>query len=719
MLTGRTFTEEEAQADARVAVVSEGFWQQVLGGAPPGEGLEVVVNGTSWTVVGVMRAREGFPAGVEIWLPTPYRPEAGAMRNNINYRAVARLADGATLEQAWSELDAIAAGIRERDPEGIYSWGVDVLPLRDAVVGSARGYLELLVLAVGLLLLAASANLAGPSLARVRRRRQETAIHLALGSGRGRMVRRVVVEHLLLAALGGGAGIALAWIMTGALVRLTAVAIPRVQEVGFDGRIAALGIAASLAAGLLAGAIPALRTGWGRQDVSDALAASHNRVSGGRRLPGAIMVGTEVALAVALVVAGGLLLRSFRALVSRNLGFEPGGVVMADLSLVDRKYREPERQLEFWDAIAHQVAGVAGVRSVALASAVPTAEGGSGFIDLPGREGDNIGAGYRAVSRGFFDALGIPILRGRAFDASDGPGTERVAVVSRAMADRYWPEQDPVGQRVAARSMESWGFNGHAPWITVVGVAGDVRQDGFESDPRPDMYVLYSQVPFRTSAMTLVVKERPGARVDAAAIENAIRGVDRAVPVEVTTLSQRVTGLIQERRLVLAGLGLFAGAALALVCLGIYGLMAFVAGERTREMAVRLALGARGHDVTGLMLADAVKIAAVGGAAGLLGAWALTRLLADMLVDVEPLDPVSYGAALGLLTVVVLVAALQPSLRVARQDPAASLRAEGWLPVTEAVTGRTGGRRGVMGRLRRSVGPPLKFLDRRQINRGP
>lgn len=675
LLAGRAFTEEEAQADAPVAVVGEGFWRRILGARPPPLAGLLDVNGRAVQIVGVVRHGEAFPAGTEIWIPFPYRAEGGALRNNINYEAVARLRSDATLEQARAELGAIAARIRASDPEALYSWGVGVRPLRDVVVGDARPYLVLLTVAVGLLLLAACANLAGLSLARARRRVRESAVHLALGAGRARLVRRTVTEHVLLATVGGGVGVVLAWLGTEALMSRVASVVPRADEVAFDLRVALLGGAAALGAGLLAGLLPALR--GSRGDLSTVLSGARGGITGGRGLPGAAMVGAEIALAVTLLVTGALLIRSFQGLVSRDLGFEPTGVVTAGIALVGPGYADHERRLRFWTSLTERVGGLPGIEEVAVSNAIPTSDGGRGFIDLPGREGDDIGAGYRVVSDRYFDALGVPLVAGRPFDASDGPGTERVTIVSRSMVERFWPGGDPLGQRVRARSMEAFMTGGGAPWLTVVGVVGDMRQYGWESQPEAEMYVLHRQVPYFTRGMTLVARGRPGVTGWEAAVRGAVRELDPSLAVEVASLDARLARLTEERRLVLAGLGLFGGAALLLVCLGIYGLMSFAAGERAPEMAVRVALGAPRGGIVGLMLGSALRVLLVGAAVGLVAAWGFTRLLGGLLVEVGAADPFSYAAALAVLATVALAAALAPSLRAARRDPLDALRDEG------------------------------------------
>ena len=672
---GRGFTEEEAQEDASLAVVSEGFWRRVLGGVTPLERIHLEVTGRTRQVVGVVPDAERFPQDVDIWLPRPYAPGSGGMRNNINHQAVARLRDGTTLEQARVELSGIARGIRENDPEALYSWGVGVKPLRDVVVGEARTYLVALAAAVGFVLLVACANLAGLSVARARRGAQESAVHLALGAGRGRLVRRAVTEHVILALAGGGAGVLLAWSTTTLLMSRVSAVVPRAQEVGFDARVAAFGVVAALAAGLLAGLLPALA--GSRGEPAAALSGVRGAVSGGRGLPGAVMVGTEIALAVALLVAGGLLVRSFQAVVSQDLGYDAESVLTADVTLTSGPYAESmDARTAYWERVLEQVGALPGVREVGVGNWIPTSDGGTGFIEVEGSDRQEIGAGYRVVSDRYFDALDIPLLSGRRFGPVDAGGTERVVLVNERMVDLYWPDVDPLGQRVRATSMEAWMHGGTAPWLRVVGVVGDVRHYGFESDPSAEMYVLHRQIPSWTGSMTLVADVQSPTPEMAAGLRETIRNVDPSLAVELGSMEARVARLTAERRMVLAGIGTFGAAALLLVCLGVYGLMTFAAGERTREMAVRTALGAERGRLVRLMLGGALRVVAAGVAAGLLAAYGFSRLLTSLLVEVRGVDPLTYGAAALLLTAVALLAALAPSLRAARKDPLEGLRSE-------------------------------------------
>lgn len=670
MATGRPLREEDGQSGRGTVVVSERFWHNVLGSAEL-DGRTLEVDGRRWQVVGAVAQTHALPADADVWIPRSWRPGTGGMRNNINWQAVARLAPGVSMSEARRELDGVAAGIRERDPEGIYSWGVGVEPLKELVAGGARGVLRILMGSVLFVLLAACANLAGLGLARGRRRAREMATRLALGARRGQLLRQLLVEQILLALVGGALGLALAWSGTGLLLRGFAEVVPPGTQLGLDARVAAFGVGAALLAGLLTGLAPAVRTS--RLPASGA----RGSIRGGRGLPGAIMVGAEVALAVTLLVGGGLLLRSFLATASRDLGFDPARVVTVDVALSAPEYGDPARSLAYWEDLAERQRSIPGVAAVALASAVPTSSAGVSFIEVEGDDDPNPGAGYRAVDDAYFDVLGIPLRAGRTFDVRDAAGTERVGVVNESFARAFWPEGGAVGKRFKAPSMEAWYSGGQASWIRIVGVVGDVRQHGFESDVRPDVFVLYRQMPAYTRFMSSVVKLRPGAPSGTSeALRRAARDTDPGLAARVRMLSDRVGELLATRRLTLIVVGAFAVAGTLLVCLGVYGLIAFAVQERTREIAVRAALGLDRSGILTLMLGSALRVALAGVAIGVLAALTFSRTMRSLVVDIGTTDPPTYVAAAALLIVIALVAALLPALRATRLDPIEALRAE-------------------------------------------
>ncbi len=666
-------TETVSQEGGSIVVVSEGFWRRVLGADPDAVGRTVVIDGTTRQVVAVIRAGYEHPEGTDVWIPRPYGPQTGGMRNNINFQSLARLAPGVARERAAADLSAVAAGIRARDPQGIYSWGVVVQPLHETIVGDADGYLVMLMGAVSLVLLVACANLAALGFAHGSERAGEVAVRLSLGATRGRIVRQLLTEDLVLAGLGGLLGIALVWVGTDAAFGAIREIVPRIGTFGFDGGILAAGIIVSLIAGTVAGLPPAL--GAARRDGAGLVAATRP-ARRGRALPGALLVGGEVALTVLLLTGSGLLLMSLRAVTSRDLGFDPGGVLTADVTLVSPEYSEGnERVLAYWEAVTDALRATPDAGRVGLSNAIPTGIGGVSFIELPDRADPGAGASYRLVSEDYFEALRVPLLRGRPIGADDRLGREPVAVINQAMADELWPSANPIGQRVRAPSMEAYWFDDGAPWRTIVGVVGNIRQGGFETESRAEMYVPYRQMPWMARAMTAVVKVESGAaRTRTEAIRATIRDVDPSLAVDVTTLEDRIGARLGERRLIAGLLGAFAFAALALAALGLYGVLSFAVERRTREVAIRSALGAsRGHLIR-LVVNGALRVVLFGTLVGLVLALGARGVLDSLLLDVSPLDPVAYlGAGVCLLAVAV-AAALIPARRAARLDPMEALR---------------------------------------------
>lgn len=674
MSMGRALREDDGQTSAPVTVVSSAFWRGRLGADPDVVGRTLELNGRPVEVVGVVAPGFGLPDDAELWLPFPWQPESGAMRNNINYVAVGRLAAGVSRERAREELSAIADGIREREPAGIYSWGVGAESLHRFVVGDVTPYLRLLMAAVLFVLLAACANLAGLGVARSRRRRQDMAVRLALGAGKGQLIRQILVEHVVLALLGGGLGVGLAWWVTGAVGRTASGLLPRAGEITFDGRIAAFGLVASLVAGILGGLLPAVRASAAGQG---GLPGARGSVKGGRGLPGAVMVAVETSLAVALLVSGGLLLRSFLELTARDLGYDPTRVVTLDIDLTAKEYQDLGQRIVYWQSLMERERAIPGVQDVAVSDGIPTSDGRTSFIEIGGSDVPNPGAAYRAVSDDYFAVLGIPVRAGRTFGKADDAGTERVGVVNEAFARAFWPGQSAVGKHFRAPSMEAYFRGGTAPWIRVVGVVGDVREHSFESEPRPGVFVLYRQMPEYARSMTAAVKLRAGvsARV-LQALRRSAHDLDPELAIEMRSLEARVHASLSERRLTLLLIGLFAAATVLLVSLGVYGLISFAVAERTREIAVRAALGLDRTGILSLMLGSAVRVALLGIVGGLLGAFVLDHLLVSMLVGVSVVDQASYASASLLLVAVTLAAALLPAMRASRLDPVEALRRE-------------------------------------------
>ena len=667
---GRAFTDEEVHDGRTLAVVSEALWRGQLG-ARRDLPVAAMIDGFPYEVIGVVPDGQGYPSDAALWVGYEATPNTDpASHTWINFNAIARLAPGATAAAATAELSAVARGIRAANPQAIYAFGVSVVPLRDLLVRDARQYLYLLAGAVGFLLLIACANLAGLGFARAASRTDEMGVRAALGAGRGRLIRQLLTESVALALVGGACGVLLAWWATRLLALHAAGTIPRVTEVTLDVRVLAFAAGVSVLAGVAAGVLPALR--------ATALSARSGRgsVRGGRRLPGGALVALEAAVALVLLTGGTLLTRSFRTVLARDLGYQTEGVITAGLGLPMLRYTDDDARLRFWDELRDRLARTPGVAAVGFANRVPGGLDGRGFIELEGRPRDltdQIGAGYRVVSDDYFDVLGIPVIAGRAFDETDRAHTERVVIVNQAMARTYWPGESPLGKRVRAVSME---YLERAPWLTVVGVVGDIRHGGHEDVPEAEMYTLYRQVPSWSPVMTVVARAQTGlsAGVLANRVRDAVVEQDPDLAPAIDVLDERLGGLMAERRFVMSVLSSFALLALVLAAVGLYGLLSFAVAQRTREIGLRAALGARRAGILRLMLGSALRVVGVGVAAGVIAAFWLTRTMRALLVDIEPHDPLSFLAAATVLVLVTIAAAALPAWRAARVDPLRALR---------------------------------------------
>ncbi|MGD8328800.1 MAG: ADOP family duplicated permease [Acidobacteriota bacterium] len=670
MLAGRPFTAEEARDREAVAVVSEGFWRRVLG-ADPELPRTLSISGRATRIIGVVRAGFEHPEGIQVWQPASYEYRVGGARNNINWQVVARLAPaGVTIEAARADLSRIADDIRSSDPAGIYSYGVGVYSLKEEVTGDAGDTLYTAMGCVLAVLLVSCANLAGLEFARRSARTHETAVRVALGASRWRVVQQGVLEQVTLALIGGALGTVLAWWGTAALLARYDLPVPRAASVVVDTRVLAFALLTSLLSGVVASLLPSLSAA--RTMPGSAIASARGTVRGGRNLPGALLVGVEVGVAVVLLVAGGLLARNFVALVGRDLGFDPDNVITADVALTAPRYREgPDARLQYWSAALETLRGTPGVIDVAGANPAPTGAGGRGFVAIEARPEVEAGADYRVVTQGYFELLHIPLLAGRAFDASDGAGSERVTIINRAMADTYWPGANPVGEGVRATSQEAMLGT---PSLLIIGVAENVRQYGFADDPAAAMYVLHAQVPTHTGSMTLLARTAAAPDALVGTVRQQLRALDGDLAVDVRTLDARLGGRIASERLLTTTLIVFAVLGLTLAGIGIYGLLSFGVGQRTREIAVRMAIGARAGDVVVMVLRNALLVVAAGLVAGLTLAYAFSYLLAALLLDVPARDPITYFGVAATVLIAAVLAALAPALRAARRSPLDALR---------------------------------------------
>ncbi len=686
-LLGRTFLpEEDRPGHDQVVLLSHGLWQRRFGGDPDVAGRILRVDGRPCAIVGVMPAGFRFPSrDTELWRPEAFPPELLSENNRGSHflDVVARLRPGVSLSAARAEMAEIARRMGEEHGDSYRSgFGARLFRLRERLVGDVRPGLILLLGAVGFVLLIACANVANVQLARAAAREKELSIRLALGAGRARLVRQMLAECVVLSAIGGVLGLLLALWGMELLVALRPAAIPRVDEVTLDLRVAAFTLCATLLAGLVSGLAPALHSAG--TDVNDALKAGGRGGDGVRlrRLRGAL-VAVELGLALVLLLGAGLLMRSFLELSGSELGFHADNVLTARLSLPASRYASFERQISAFQEMLLRIAAGPGVRSVGAINALPlSGSGGDRSLLVEGRAAapgePRPDEQLRFVGPGYFGALGIPLLRGRDFSAQDRDGAERVLVVNQAMAERYWPGEDALGKRLAYAGMG----DAEPKWCRIVGVVGNVRHTGLADEGRPEVYVPYSQPLFGAEGASLpplylVVRTEADARGLASIVRAAILSVDPEQPISnVRTMEQRIEESLGERRFSLLLLGFFAAVALGLAVVGVYGVVSYSIAQRTREIGIRMALGARRADVLGLLLRQGLRLALAGVALGLAAAVPLTRLVSGMLYRVSPFDPVSFTAVPLLLVAVAAAAIVVPACRASRVDPMVALRYE-------------------------------------------
>ena len=674
---GRTFAPEEQVVGGPAAVlVSEAFWRDRLGS--PGDLSAVTLDlfGGPATVIGVMPRGFDFPRGTDVWYPLDIRDPADlGSRTAHNFRGVARLAPGTSIEQARQELSSITR--RARDVEGemdmaAASVAMSVNDLREDRVGESRRALLILLGASAFVLLVACTNLASALLARAARRRHELAIRASLGAHRLRLIRQLLTESVMLAGLGAIVGLALAAALVRVIKAVGPDAVPRLQEVQLDGWVLTFTILLSFATALTFGTSPALHATTA-QPVAALREGGRGTDTVGQRRAWSVLVGSEVALALLLLIGSGLLIRSFYQLTRVDPGFEIEQQLAVQISLPAAKYDEGDSRAQYYDQLLERVRALPGVERAAITMSVPLVDfDPNGLFDIEGGEIGDGDAAYRVVSPDFFETMGTPILRGRGFTENDRAGAEDVIVINDRLARDHFAGEDPIGKRMRTGGMDSRGYD----FARIVGVVADVRTRGLDSPPVPGYYLAYPQRTDRLLNTTLLVRTSGRVAALTVPVRDAIRRIDPDVAMDIGTLSAGVGESLADRRFMLLVLAIFAGIALLLSGVGIYGVVAFAVAQRTREIGIRMALGAASPSVLWTVSRATLISVVTGVALGLAGAAWLSRLLATLLFEVEPLDPITFGAVALLLLTVAWLAVLVPARRAVRLSPMTALRTD-------------------------------------------
>ena len=696
---GRTFVREESKpGGAPVAVISYEFWRQVLGGKTDLTGTTLKISDKGFTVVGVMPPGFGFPYNAQVWIPRETSlPEIS--RSAHNWHVVARVLPAVKIEQARAEVSTIGKQLKQEHGKEMDTVDFTLSPLQEDMVGHVRGALMMILVAVGFLLLVAGANVANLLLAQVTARQREFAVRSALGATRMHLARQFITENLMLTLAAGALGILLSFWGVGLLTGLNRQSLPRANEIGVDVRAIAFTLGLCLLVAVVLGLVPLLR--FSSRDLEGSLRETGRGQSGqaGQRLR-SLLVVAQMALTLILLVAAGLVGKSFYRLLRIDPGFRTESAVAMDLNLprisfTEKQYQdfmqayqrlkeqgippettgqlsvEEERQRLFQQQLLDQLGQLPGVSAVGTISLLPLrgdGPDGTFFIDNnPAKSGS---ANFRLASAGYFAAMGIPVLRGRTFDRSDHPNSPPAALISESMAGKYWPDENPIGQTIQFGNMD-----GDLRLLHVVGVVGDVHDRGVDAATSPTVYANSLQRP-PSSSMSVVVRAQVAPAALVTSMRQVVRSLDSQLPVNFKTLDQVFASSLDQRRFSLVIFGVFGCVALLLAAMGIYGVTSYAVAQRTQEIGIRIALGARMSDVLKLVLGSGMSLVLIGAALGVAGAFAATRVMSNLLFGVAPTDFATFTAVVVVLLVVALVACYIPARRATKVDPLEALRYE-------------------------------------------
>jgi len=698
-ILGRTFVPEESKTGgAPVAVISYGFWQRLLGGNPDLTGRTLRLMDQNVNVIGVMPAGFAFPQRAEIWIPRELSP-AQVSRSAHNWSVVARMRPNITTKEAHIEISAIAKQLKQEHGKDMDAVDFAVVPQQEYMVGNVRNALLLILVAVGFLLLVACANVANLLLAQATTRQRDFAVRAALGATRLHLARHFVTENVLLVLMAGALGVLISYSGVNLLLGLNQQSLPRITEIGVDARAVVFTVGLSLLIGVVLGLVPLLR--FSMKDLETTLRETG---AGARGYAGqsvrSLLVVTQMALTLILLIAAGLLGKSFYRLLQIDPGFRPESAVAMELSLPnppedEQRYKqmmqsykrlleqgiapestvqpnaEEERQRLFQAQLLDRLSTTPGIVAAGSISQLPLTGGGPNGTFLinndPSRKGS---ADYRRASAGYFAAMRIPLLRGRTFNSTDKPNSPHVAVISQSLAQKYWPNENPIGQTIQFGNMD-----GDLRLLHIVGVVGDVRDYGVDESVAPTLYAnALQRLP--SSSWTVVARAEAEPSTLAPAMRDVVRSLDPQLPLKFRTLDQVFSSSLDQRRFSLVIFGVFGTTALLLAAMGIYGVTSYTVAQRTQEIGIRIALGAQMNDVLNLMLRKAMSLVLIGAVIGLAGAYAVTRLMSNLLFGVTPTDIATFVAVPIVLLLVALLACLIPARHATKVDPLVALRYE-------------------------------------------
>ena len=680
---GRTFAEEDDTAGSeRVVILSHKLWQRRFGGDPSVVGRSITLSGNPYTVIGVMPAGFAHPQTTELWTPLKLStapPQVLANRQRRFLRVMARLKPGVTLKQAQSEMDQIALSLQQENPQTNAGEGAKIESIQEGYAGDARTPLLVLLGAVGFVLLIACANIANLFLARAASRQREIAIRLALGAGRGRLIRQFLTESVLLSLLGGASGLVLTLWSTGLLVSLfpkniANLNLPQVDDIPINGRVMGFAILVAMATGIIFGLVPALQSA--KVDLNNTLKETGGSVAAGLRsgrFRGGLVV-TEVALALVLLIGAGLMIKSFWRLQRADLGLDPQNVMTMEVLLPDYKYDQPQKRDAFLQNAMRRIENLPGVQSAGAINFLPlTGFWGTSTFTIEGRPmpapGEEPEVDNRIVTENYFRTMGMRLLKGREFTERDSGNAPHVVVINETAARRFFPNEDPIGKRI------NLGDTSEPNVTEIVGVVNDVKAFGLEEETHADLYRPFAQAPFPLIAFAVRTEGDPNSI--AAAVRGKIWEIDKDQPVfKVISMEQLAAESITLRRVSMLLVVAFAVLALVLAAVGVYGVISYSVSQRTHEIGIRMALGAQGRDVLKMLVKEGMSLALIGVGLGLGAGIVLTRFIASVLYGVSANDPATFVLVPILLIGVAMAGCFIPARRATKVDPMIALRYE-------------------------------------------